>query len=44
MADKFEFVGKLGEGAFATVFKVKRKEDGNIYAFKKIKATNLKDR
>ncbi len=33
----FEFVSKLGEGAFAEVFKVKRKEDGLYYAMKKVK-------
>lgn len=44
MAENFEFLGKLGEGAFATVFKVKRKEDNQIYAFKKIKANNMKDK
>ena len=38
MSDQFEFMDKLGEGAFASVYKVKRKEDSNLYAFKKIKA------
>jgi serine/threonine protein kinase len=32
----FDFVSKLGEGAFAEVFKVKRKEDGQYYAMKKV--------
>lgn len=32
----FEFISKLGEGAFAEVFKVKRKEDGLYYAMKKV--------
>lgn len=32
----FDFVSKLGEGAFAEVFKVKRKEDGLYYAMKKV--------
>ena len=32
----FEVVAKLGEGAFAEVFKVKRKEDGLYYAMKKV--------
>ena len=27
----------MGEGAFACVYKVKRKEDGQIYAMKRIK-------
>ena len=33
----FEVICKVGEGAFASVYKVKRKEDGCIYAMKKIK-------
>ena len=32
---------KIGEGAFATVFKVKRKEDNILYAFKKIKIDKI---
>ncbi len=32
----FELISKLGEGAFAEVFKVKRKEDGLYYAMKKV--------
>ena len=34
---EFEILGKLGEGAFATVFRVKRKSDNQIYALKKVK-------
>ena len=34
---QFEILGKLGEGAFATVFRVKRKSDNQIYALKKVK-------
>jgi serine/threonine protein kinase len=30
----------VGEGSFASVYKVKRKEDGHIYALKKIKISN----
>ena len=41
MADQFEFMNKLGEGAFASVYKVKRKEDNNLYAFKKVKAEKI---
>jgi NIMA (never in mitosis gene a)-related kinase len=33
----FELISKLGEGAFAEVFKVNRKEDGLYYAMKKVK-------
>jgi hypothetical protein len=32
----FEFLSKIGDGAFAEVFKVKRKEDSEIYALKKV--------
>lgn len=34
----------MGEGAFASVYKVKRKEDGLIYAMKKIKISNSNHR
>lgn len=37
----FEFSNKLGEGAFSTVYKVKRKADGEIYALKQVKLGNL---
>lgn len=40
----FETIGKVGEGAFAVVYKVKRKEDGQIYAMKKIKLTSGSDK
>jgi len=33
----FEVVGKLGEGSFAEVFKVKRRQDGEYYAMKKVR-------
>ena len=29
----FEIIDKLGEGAYSTVYKVKRKIDNNIYSF-----------
>ena len=35
--NQYTMVSKLGEGAFSVVYKVKRKEDGQIYAMKKIK-------
>ena len=40
----FETISKVGEGAFASVYKVKRKEDGQIYAMKKIKISNSHER
>jgi len=38
---QFEVLKRLGEGAFANVFKVKRKADGGIYAVKKVKMPKL---
>ena len=40
----FETIAKVGEGAFASVYKVKRKEDGLIYAMKKIKIANSQEK
>ena len=37
----FQLLKKLGEGAYSTVYKVKRKIDGEIYALKKVKMKNL---
>ena len=37
----FEVIGKLGEGAFGQVYKVKRREDGHLYALKQIKMTHM---
>jgi len=34
----------VGEGAFAVVYKAKRKEDGQIYAMKKIKINSSNDK
>ena len=39
--NQFETLGKLGEGAFSNVFKVRRRSDGGIYALKKVKFSNL---
>ena len=35
-AHDFIVAGKLGKGAFGTVYKVQRKKDGKLYALKKI--------
>ena len=40
----FEILDKLGEGAYSVVYKVKRKEDSNIYALKKVKLKGLSDK
>jgi NIMA (never in mitosis gene a)-related kinase len=37
----FEVVSKLGDGAYSTVFKVRRIEDGNVYALKRVKMGGL---
>lgn len=37
----FEVLSKLGDGAYSTVYKVKRVNDGMIYALKKVKMQNL---
>ena len=40
----FQIISKLGEGAYSTVFKVKRIVDGEIYALKKVKLLNLSEK
>ena len=42
--DGFEIIEKLGDGAYSIVYKVKRKEDSNIYALKKVKLHGLTDK
>ena len=42
--DGFEIIHKIGQGAFSKVFKVRRKADNNIYALKKVKLKNLKEK
>lgn len=39
--ESFEFLKKLGEGAYSSVYKVRRKVDGELYALKKVKMKNL---
>lgn len=38
--ENFEVVSKIGQGAFASVYKAKRKQDGGFYAMKKIHFLN----
>ena len=40
----FQIISKLGEGAYSTVFKVKRNIDQKIYALKKVKLLNLSEK
>ena len=42
--DGFDIIEKLGNGAYSVVYKVKRKEDGNIYALKKVKLKGLTEK
>ena len=40
----FEIISKIGNGAYSTVYKVRRKKDKKIYALKKVKFINLTPR
>ena len=40
----FEIIAKLGEGAYSSVYKVRRVIDQAIYALKKVKLINLSPR
>lgn len=40
----FQIIGKLGEGAYSTVFRVKRLIDNQEYAMKKVKMNNLSEK
>src|SRR5690348_1416432 len=37
----FEVIKELGKGAFGSVCKVRRKSDGNLYAMKRVKMSQL---
>ena len=37
--DGFIILDKIGEGSFSSVYKVKRIEDGIVYALKRVKFT-----
>ena len=40
----FEILKSLGAGAYSTVFKARRRSDGNIYALKKVPMAKLKQK
>ena len=40
----FHLILKLGEGAYSSVYKVKRIADGKEYALKKVKLDNLSEK
>jgi len=40
----FQILKKLGDGAFSSVFSVKRISDGSIYAMKKVKIGKLSEK
>ena len=42
--NSFEIIDKLGDGAYSVVYKVKRKQDNNIYALKKVKLKGLSEK
>ena len=39
--EQFKIINKIGEGAYSTVYTVKRIEDDKIYALKKVKINKL---
>lgn len=40
----FNILNKLGQGAYSSVYKVKRLADNEIYALKKVKMNNLSEK
>ena len=40
----FDIIGKLGEGAYSIVYKVRRREDKKVYALKKVKMQGLNEK
>lgn len=42
--DDFVTVAKLGEGAFSSVYKVRRKKDNQFYALKQVSVTRLSNK
>lgn len=44
MIKDFQILSKLGEGAYSSVYKVKRISDNQIYAMKRVKLLSLKEK
>lgn len=44
MIKDFQILSKIGEGAYSSVYKVKRITDNQIYALKRVKLNELKDK
>ena len=40
----FDIMEKIGDGAYSNVFKVRRLEDNQMYALKKVKLDHLSDK
>jgi NIMA (never in mitosis gene a)-related kinase len=40
----FQIIKKLGDGAYSSVYKVRRHEDNDVYALKKVKMLNLSEK
>ena len=40
----FQILEKLGEGAYSTVYRVRRSQDKKVYALKKVRMLNLSDK
>ena len=39
--DNFEIITKIGEGAYSSVYTVRRKTDNQLYALKKVRMKSL---
>ena len=44
ISSKYEIIQEIGRGAFSVVYKVKSKENNNIYCLKKINTLKTKDK